>query len=154
MVRRLLAVACVFMVSGCAKALPGYNRSVSVHEGGVLWEVRVKRALFMESMVKVDVEYANRSGAAFSVRAEDLVIMNDAGGRWVADGRMIILPLLQPGQTQSLIATFQNVPVGKEALYLHPMRALTHEDPKFLLKAAGGQPLLGEHTDEHWDIAK
>ena len=154
MVRRLLAATCLLMIAGCAKSLPAYNRSVSVREGGVLWEVRVKRALFLESMVKVDLEYANRSGAAFSVRAEDLVVMDDSGGRWVADGRMIILPLLQPGQTQSLIATFQNVSVGKGALYLHPMRALTHEDPTFLLKAAGRQPLLGEHTDEHWDVAK
>lgn len=151
MVKRYLPL--LLLLAACSRPA-GYNEAVTVSERGDVYDARLLRSFHSDRLVRVEVEYANRTGASFSVKPENLVIEDDAGNRWIADGRAMLLPLVQPGQTEKLQAAFSNVVVGKGALRLRPFAKLAHKDPPILLKAAGDEPIPGNHASPAWDKAE
>lgn len=152
MVKRSL-VLFVFMLTACDR-LPGYQVPVTVNEGGAVWDARLIKSFHNDRMVAVEVEYTNRTGAAFSIKPQNIVVTTEDGERWIADGRGMLLPLLQPGESRTVRAGFSNVAVTKKALLLRPFAGLAHADPAILLKAKGDEPLPGDHTDPAWDKAR
>lgn len=152
MVSRFFLLFALLLVS-CAK-LPGYGDTITVDEGGSVWEVRLVKAFHNENVVFVNLEYVNRSGELFSIRPTNLVLTDTGGNRWIADGRFQLLPLVQPGETKTLKASFANVAVTGKPLYLEPFKNLVHKEAKFLLKAEGGTPLPGNHENAAWDQAQ
>lgn len=151
MVKRSLVV--LFLLLSACERLPGYQDPVTVNEGGAVWDARLIKSFHSDRIVGVEIEYTNRTGASFSIKPQNLVVTTKDGDRWIADGRAMIIPLLQPGETRKIQAGFSNVAVTKKALYLRPFAGLVHDDPIILLKAEGDEPLLGNHTDPAWDKA-
>lgn len=152
MVKRSLVVF-MLMLAACER-LPGYGDPATVNEGGAVWDARLIKSFHNDKVIAVEVEYANRTGDAFSIKPENVAIDSADGQHWIADGRGMIIPLLQPGQSRTVQIGFGNVAVTKKALYLRPFAGLAHKEPKILLKAAGEEPLPGTHTDGHWDKAQ
>lgn len=152
MVKRSLVL--LFLLLSACERLPGYLEPVSVNEGGAVWDARLIKSFHSDQVVRVEIEYTNRAGDAFSVRMQNLVVATKDGDRWIADGRGLLIPLLQPGESRKIQASFSNVMVTKKALYLRPFAGLAHADPAILLKAEGGEPLPGNHTDPAWDKAQ
>jgi hypothetical protein len=150
-----LAAYLVFglLVASCAR-LPAYNHTVSVNEGDASWEVRLNQAFVGESSLSAELVYANRAGASFSIRPQNVRVEDEKGNVWNSDGRNAHIGLLQPGETKTVRIHFSNVVLSGAQFTLHPFYGLTHSDPTFLLKAKGGTPLPGLQTDEHWDVAK
>ncbi len=153
MVRKWLSLLLVFWVA-CTAKIPAYNETVAVSENDAVWEVRLIRSYYADTQVGVELEYANRAGASFSIKPENLKLTDTEGGKWTAEGRFPYIPLLQPGETKKIKALFINVPVTEKPLFLHPFNDLVHQDVKFLVKDAGGAPLPGDHKDTHWDVAQ
>lgn len=152
MVKRSLVL--FFLSLMACDRLPGYQDPVTVNEGGAVWDARLIRSFHNDRMVAVELEYTNRTGASFSIKPQNVVVAAEDGERWIADGRNMLLPLLQPGESRTISASFSNVAVTKQALRLRPFAGLAHEDPAILLKAKGDEPLPGEHTDAAWDKAR
>lgn len=151
--RFLWAFAVVALIAGCQR-LPAYNTTVSAREEGAVWEARLLRAQHNGPIVIAEIEYANRAGPSFSVRPENIRIVDDKGKAWFAAGRHPYIPLLRPGGTAKVLVGFQNVVVDERRLILEPFYGLVHESPRILLKEAGGTPLPGDHPDPRWDIAR
>jgi hypothetical protein len=153
MVKKL--VLSLALLLGACTRLPGYGDTVSIDENGSVWDVKLVKSFHNDNVVFVQLEYVNRAGDTFSIKPDNLVITDDAGGRWIADGRNALLPLVTPGQTQTLKASFANVSVSdSQRLYVAPMAQLVHKQVKFLLKDKGATPLPGNHEDAHWDKAQ
>lgn len=153
MVKRFIVAFALLCTAACEKH-PGYRQSVSVSEEGAVWEVKLNKAFHSDQGVWVELEYANRAGPAFTVWPRNVLIRDDEGHSWIADGRMAMAPLLQPGNSQVVRAGFSDAVVGNGPLYLVPFSKLTHDGPVFLLKAKGDTPLPGNHENEHWDTAQ
>jgi hypothetical protein len=154
MVARFVVVLTLMLfAAGCEKHA-GYGETVSVSESGAVWEVKLNKSFHNEKAVLVELEYTNRAGPAFSIKPNNVVLRDDQGNFWVADGRFPLIPLLQPGETRLIRTSFSDAVVTKGPLYLSPLDKLAHKAPVILLKAKGDTPLPGNHENERWDVAQ
>lgn len=153
MVRTWMALA-LLLGSACTAKIPAYNETIAVSENEAIWEVRMLRSFYGNALVGVELEYANRSGASFTIKPENVMLTDTEGGKWLATGRFPYIPLLQPGGTEKVRISFSNVVVTEKPLFIHPFNDLVHKDVKFLVKDSGGAPLPGDHSDTHWDVAR
>ncbi len=152
MLRYLLPL--VVLLTAACNSLPGYGTPVQVKENGNDWEVTLLEATLSGSLVFVDLEYRNHEGAAFTLRPENLAIVDHTGKEQGASGRFPYINLLRKGESSKVRVVFENIVAGTKPLYLLPLRRLTHANPRILLKTDTDTPLPGAYTDPEWDRAR
>jgi hypothetical protein len=141
------------LLIGC-ETIPGYNEPLVIEENNAVWEVRLISAHHAGSVVIAELAFANHSGDAFTVRPENMVLSDKAGNVWPAAGRFPYIGLLRPGQATTVRVGFEDVLVGKQPLYVHPLHKLVHNNPRILMKKAGKIPLDGVYDHPEWDRPK
>lgn len=138
---------------GCTRD-PSYFDTIQVDEGDARWEVTLHGVEFRHPHMIVELEYGNMRGASYTLHPRHVIVFDDQGNRIPSSGGNAILPLVRPGESYRIKVAFATVPLSGHAFYLHPFHGLAKDDPRFLLKKAGGIPLPGEHMAADWDIPR